>query len=124
MADDPGHTGQRLDVVDDGGPAAKPAFHGIRRPQPGHATLAFQRLDQGRLFTADECARTLANLQLQGSEKAALFGLPDGRPRVAHGEWILGANVEVAFGRTYGVGRDGQTFQYAVRDRIRGPAGP
>ena len=115
VADDPGHAGQRLDVVDDRRLPAKPALDGVRRPQPRHAALPFERLDQRGLLAAHECARALADLQAQPSEQAALLGLPDGRPHVAHRQRVLRANVQVALGGAYGVRRDGQPLQHPVR---------
>jgi hypothetical protein len=41
-AHDPGHAGQRLDVVDQRRTAAKSPLDGEGRPQPGHAALSFQ----------------------------------------------------------------------------------
>jgi hypothetical protein len=39
VTQDPRHTGRRLDIVDDGGLAAKTAFHRVRRPQFGRSAL-------------------------------------------------------------------------------------
>ena len=115
VADDPGHAGQRLDVVDEGRLSAKAPFDGVGRPQLGHAALPLERLDQRRLLAADECARALADLEAQPPQEAALLGLPDGRPHVAHGQRVLRADVQVALGGADGVGRDGQPLQYPVR---------
>src|ERR1019366_3742850 len=72
VANDPGDAGERLHVVDDGGVAAKSALDGIGGPQPGHAALALEGLDERRLFTADKSAGALANLEAQLHQEAAL----------------------------------------------------
>ena len=65
VAEDPRHAGERLDVVDEGGLAAEAALGRVRRPQPRHAALAFERRDQRGLLAADERARPFAHLEAQ-----------------------------------------------------------
>ena len=115
VAHDPGHAGQRLDVVDDGGLPAKAALHRIRRTQFRHAAAAFERLDERGLLAADERARAFADLEAQAAEVAARRRLLDGRAHMPHGQRILGADVKVALARADGVRRDGQPFEHAVR---------
>ena len=65
VAEDPGHAGERLDVVDDRGLAAEAALDRIGRAQPRHAAAAFERLDQRGLLAADERARAFADFEPQ-----------------------------------------------------------
>ena len=50
VADDPGHRGDRLDVVDDRRHAEQAALGGMRRPLLGLAALALERLQQDGLL--------------------------------------------------------------------------
>src|SRR5262249_1527564 len=49
------HAGERLDIVDDGRLAERAFDGGKRRLNPRPAALAFEALNQSRLFAADIC---------------------------------------------------------------------
>src|SRR5262249_23745743 len=59
---DPGHG---LPVVLERRPAEEPDLCHVRRPEPGHAALAFDRFDHRRFFAADVCACAAAQLDLR-----------------------------------------------------------
>jgi hypothetical protein len=117
------HGRQRLDVIDGGGLAEEAALGWIRRPRAGAAALALDRGDERSLLAADECAGAEADLGVEGKTGAEdVVTQEAGGPRVydgflhsAHGERILGADVEVAAGGANRVGRDDQALEHAVR---------
>src|ERR1035438_5485090 len=115
VADNPRHTGERFDVVDDGRLAAEALFDRVGRPQPRHPALAFERLDQRGLLAADECAGAFAHFQVQRIEVSAGARLDDCGAHMAHRQRVFGADIQVALGGSDGVRRNGKAFQNAMR---------
>src|SRR5258705_7891779 len=64
LLDDVAHPVQRLHVVFEGGAAEEPDLSDIGRTEARFTPLAFDRLDHGRLFTADVRARAAAKMKL------------------------------------------------------------
>ena len=121
--EDLGHGGERLDVVDRGGLAEEAAHGRVGRPRAGAAALALDRGDEGGLLAADERAGAEADLGVEGeagaenvvAEQAGGARVGDGLFHAAHGQRILGADVEVAAPGADGVGGDDHALEHAVR---------
>jgi hypothetical protein len=98
------HRGQGLDIVDHRGPTVETPLHRIGRAVPGHAAVAFHRPDQGRLFTADEGAGPLEQVDVEiqpaaqdiGAQQALFPGLFDGGGQNPHRQGILGPHIKQA----------------------------
>ena len=101
---DDGDIREGFDVVDDGRLAPETLDGGEWRLRDGHAAVAFDGLEKGRLFAADEgaCAQTDFNIKIEaGAEdvvahEAHFLGLRDGDLEPLNGEGIFGADVDVA----------------------------
>ena len=122
FGDDDRNVGKSLDVVDVRGFAHISADSGERGFQRGFAALAFHRVDQSSLFTADESAGTVAELDVEVeasaedvvAEEAVFASLVDGYFQTLDGEGIFGADVDQTFAGTDGVAADGHSLDDAV----------
>ena len=96
------HVGEGLDVVDDRRLAPQAALRGIGRADPRLPALAFNRMDQGRFFAADEGPRAEADFQVEIearaedvlAQQAPGAALVDGVLDAADGHRVLGADIE------------------------------
>ena len=90
---------------------------------PRLAGMAFDRLDQGRLFAADVGPRPAADGDAERpaaaenvvAQQPALFGLGDGVFEDFDGQRILVADVDESFAGADGVGADEHAFEDGVR---------
>ena len=88
----------------------------------GHAALALEGLQQGRLLAADEGAGAEADLDVEVeagaedvlAEEAVFAGLLDGDLEALDGEGILGADVDEALVGADGVAADGHGLEDGV----------
>ena len=125
VLDDDRDVRERLDVVDDRRLAPEPLLRRIRRPDPGLAALALDRMDQRGLLPADEGAGAHADLEVEveaGAEDplpqqargAALFDRLD---EPLDGHRVLRADVEEP-----AVGPDGEAGDRNAFDDAEGIA--
>ena len=123
VKDDRRHVGVGFDVVQHRGLAPETALRGERRAGTRFAAVAFDRRQQGRLFAADECARTHADFQLEIearaenvlAHQAAFAGLLQGDFQPFDGQRIFGPHVDEAPAGADGVRGDHHAFHHAVR---------
>src|ERR1700728_3860271 len=123
VADDGGNVGEGFDVVDERGIAPQAGDSRIGRPRTGWSALAFDGGNQRCFFAADKGtgAETNVDVEVEGGfadsvaeePAAARLTQSDGKP--LDGERIFRADIDVAFGRADGVGRDGHAFNDALR---------
>ncbi len=122
-ADDGRDVAPGFNVVDVGGLAPQALLRGERRAWMRAAGKAFKRGDEGCFFAADKGSCALHELDVEveaavedvGAEEAVFAGLLDGAGEAAHGQRILGAHVDDAFGRAHDVGADDHAFKQRVR---------
>ena len=113
--EDLAHPVERFHVVLERRPAEEPDLRDVRRTQPRHSALAFDRLDHRGLFAADVRARAAA--QVNAGQRARRIGLQRGdlagEDRAAGG--ILVAQVDVDVVDADRPGRDQHPFEKPVR---------
>ena len=134
VAEDPRHAGERLDVVDERRLAAEAALGRVGRPQPRHAALPFERLDQRGLLAADERAGAFAHLEAQRECRCRRMSRPEEaallRPaaiavaHALHGQRVLGADVEDSLRRRRSRTRRWPGPRARGAGRLRAPGGP
>ena len=114
VSDDRRDVGERLHVVDHRGLAPQAALGGVRRTDTRLTALAFDGVDQRRLFAADERPGPQPDLQVEVepgiqdilAQQAPLAALVDGVAYPPDGQGILRPNVEEAPARADGVSCD------------------
>ena len=123
VEDDPRDVRKRLHVVDVGRLVDEPLLRRERRLEARHAAMALQRLDEGGLLAADECARASLDLDVAREGRAKdVRPQQMRRPRIrqrllqAHDrERILRPHIDERRRRANRVGRD----QHALDERVR-----
>src|SRR5918994_2118943 len=123
LADDPGHGGHRLDVVD-GGRGPVEALDGRERgAQLGLAALALQRRQQGRLLAADVGPGATVHDQVQvepgaldvAAQQPLVVGGVDRRVQPAARPAALAPQVDEGVAAADGVGGDDHALDQGVR---------
>ena len=123
VADDPGHRGERLDVVDDGRHVVQAALGRVRRALLGLAALALERLEQhgllaehvGALDGLDADHDVVAGPEHVVADEAGILGRPDGGLQSPDRLGRVGPDRDDRLGRADREGGDGR----ALDDRER-----
>ena len=124
-AHDGGHAGDGLDVVDHRRAGVEARDGGERRPQPGLAAPALQRVEQRGLLAADVGARARVHHQVEVEARAADVGaevpgrvrLGDGGLQPAQHRHHLAAHVDERVPGADRVGGDDRALDQHVRRR-------
>ncbi len=115
---------QRLDVVDQRGPAEHAELRGERRTQPRLAATTLDRLDQARLLAADVRARAAPEVDPRQRARPVALERRDLLLEQRTARRVLVAQVEVdvaGFDRPRG---DQHALQHAVRIGLHARTGP
>src|SRR5215212_5660873 len=123
LADDPGHGGDRLDVVDGGWRPVQALDGRERRAQLGLAALALQRRQQGRLLAADvgPGATVQDHVQVEpgaldvAAQQPLVVGGVDRRLEPAARPAALAPQVDEGVAAADGVGGDDHALDQGVR---------
>src|SRR5262249_43678089 len=119
LANDEGDVGQRFYVIDTGGLVEKTGLSREGRLVARLATVAFNGVEESRLFAADISAGTAAQLDLEVqvaaenvlAQQPNFFGGFDRVSDALRGQRILAAQIDVAFFRAGGQGGNRHAFE-------------
>ncbi len=125
-----GHIRIGFDVVVVGRAAPQTGLSREGRSRAGLAALAFDRGDQGGLFTAHEGSGAHADFEVKGKtraedvlpQQAELARLADGDVQGADGDRVFGSAVDVAAAGADRVSRDDHAFENGMRIAFQDPA--
>ena len=122
LADDEGHVGKSLHIVQHRGLGPETVLDGPGRLDPRHAPVALDGSCQGTALAADEGAGAHVYMDPEGevcahdviAQKTVLLRLGDGRFQPAHGQRILRPDINIPLVAAHGAAGDHHALQHAV----------